>query len=531
MSFICRSACDMSIPACQGAEKQLSGVNAAIYNALMERIQHIADSNSTSTVFTITAGELGLGKLSFTAADLGVTEIMSNDGEVSEEARLAVFEKTGYDLNLIIQALLLNNPYNMFWYDASADASGTGFDIDYVYNIGKLDVNLSGSIDIAMPVAADFSAGQHIVSQSAIAAGQKALKNAGAIVKKYEKMTDDQKLYCYAREIASLVSYNAAVAQGRTAYGNPWQLIWVFDGDSATNVVCEGYTRAFQYLCDRTNFSGNVACRTVAGTLKDGSGEGTHMWNMVTMGNGKNYIVDATNFDGGTDVFNTEYLLTGATADVSADSFAVGTKTGRVIYTYDAITRLLYPQLELTPAGSSWQLTPIKVKSLKIKADSKKIAAGKSIQLKTVVLPEEAGNKKVAWKTSDKKVAAVSSTGKVTFKKKAGGKKVTITAAAKDGSGRKASIKLQCMKGIVKKVGITGKTTVKAGKTVKLKSTVTASRDAYKGLIWKSSNTDYATVRNGKVKTYKAGKGRSVIITATAADGSKKKASVKIRIK
>ena len=98
MSFICRSACDMSIPACQGAEKQLSGVNAAIYNALMERIQHIADGDSTSTVFTITAGELGLGKLSFTAADLGVTEIMSNDGEVSEEARLAVFEKTGdYD--------------------------------------------------------------------------------------------------------------------------------------------------------------------------------------------------------------------------------------------------------------------------------------------------------------------------------------------------------------------------------------------------------------------------------------------------
>lgn len=28
------------------------------------------------------------------------------------------------------------------------------------------------------------------------------------------------------------------------------ELIWVFDGDSSTNVVCEGYAKAFQYLCD-----------------------------------------------------------------------------------------------------------------------------------------------------------------------------------------------------------------------------------------------------------------------------------------
>ena len=115
----------------------------------------------------------------------------------------------------------------------------------------------------------------------------------------------------------------------------------------------------------------------------------------------------------------------------------------------------------------------------------------------------------------------------------AGGRKVTITAIAKDGSGVKGTYKITSVKGTVKKITITGsKTTLKAGKSLKLKAKVTASKGAYKKVIWTSSNTKYAKVTaSGKVRTYRAGKGKKVKITARAADGSGKKKTVTIKLK
>ena len=118
------------------------------------------------------------------------------------------------------------------------------------------------------------------------------------------------------------------------------------------------------------------------------------------------------------------------------------------------------------------------------------------------------------------------------MKKKSGGKSVIITATAKDGSGVKATYKIKSMKGVVKKVTISGKKSMKAGKTLKLKAKVTATKNANKKLKWMSSNKKYATVSSsGKVKALKAGKGKKVKITAMATDGSGKKKSVTIKIK
>ena len=136
------------------------------------------------------------------------------------------------------------------------------------------------------------------------------------------------------------------------------------------------------------------------------------------------------------------------------------------------------------------------------------------------------------WTTSNKKYATVDKNGVVKFNKKAAGKTVTITAYATDGSGKKATFKIKIMKGTIKKIKITGKKTVKAGKTLSLKAKVTASKGANKKLKWTSSNTKYATVSgSGKVKALKAGKKKSVKITAMATDGSGKKATVTIKIK
>lgn len=172
----------------------------------------------------------------------------------------------------------------------------------------------------------------------------------------------------------------------------------------------------------------------------------------------------------------------------------------------------------------------VKVTKIVISGASHKVAVGKSIMLKAAVSPTNAANKQVAWKSSDKKYVTVSSKGKVTAKK--AGKTVTITATANDGSGKTATYKITPVKGKVKSVKISGKKTVKAGKSVKLTAKVsTTGKNANKALAWKSSNEKYATVDSkGKVKTKKAGKGKKVTITATATDGSNKKAKVIIKI-
>ena len=174
----------------------------------------------------------------------------------------------------------------------------------------------------------------------------------------------------------------------------------------------------------------------------------------------------------------------------------------------------------------------VKVTSIRLSGLSKQIAAGKKLTLKAAVLPKTASNKKLLWKSSNTKVATVTQGGVVTLKKKTGGKKVTITATATDGSKKYASWKITSMKGIVKKIKITGSKPVKAGKKLKLKAKVTATKKANKKLLWMSSNTKYATVNaKGIVTTKKSAKGKTVKITAMATDGSGKKKTVKIKMK
>lgn len=174
----------------------------------------------------------------------------------------------------------------------------------------------------------------------------------------------------------------------------------------------------------------------------------------------------------------------------------------------------------------------VKVGKIKLLGVSKKISEGKKIVLKTVISPNNASNKTIVWKSSNPKVATVTQSGIVTMKKKTGGKKVAITAIATDGSNKYASWKIISMKGVVKKVKINGKKRIKAGKTLKLKAKILATKHANKKLLWKSNNSKLATVnQKGVVKVHKKAKGKTIKITAFATDGSNKKSTIKIKVK
>ena len=215
-------------------------------------------------------------------------------------------------------------------------------------------------------------------------------------------------------------------------------------------------------------------------------------------------------------------------ATVSAEGVVTGVKAGTAVITASAGS----VKAECTVTVSKPAPAVTKVTKVTVTASARNIAAGKKVQLKAAVAPSKATNKAVTWKSSNTKVATVSSKGVVTFNKKAGGKKVTITATAKDGSKKYGKITLTCMKGSVKKITLSGAKTLKAGKTTKVKAKVTTMNGtANKTLAWTSSNTKIATVdKTGKVKAVKGKKG-TVTITARATDGSGKKATIKIRVK
>ena len=151
-------------------------------------------------------------------------------------------------------------------------------------------------------------------------------------------------------------------------------------------------------------------------------------------------------------------------------------------------------------------------------------------QLRVNTLPEAAGDE-VIWKSSSVKIAEVDQTGLVTFYK-AG--TVTITAAAADGSGKKASVKL-VGKTFVTGITLSGPDTVAAGKTSAVSAVVSPEDAGSKKLTWTvladGQPTKQAKVSNGNV-TVNAKTGSGVVLTviAKAADGSDVTASKDIRV-
>lgn len=176
----------------------------------------------------------------------------------------------------------------------------------------------------------------------------------------------------------------------------------------------------------------------------------------------------------------------------------------------------------------------IKVSNIELTAEYKTVKAGKKVNAQATISPFDATNQTLTWTSSNEQYATVNSEGVVTTKKAGIGKTVTITAEANDGSGKKATIKIKIVKNVkATKIKLSAKNiTVKAGKKVTIKATFSPSNVSSKKLTWTSSNKKYATVNSkGVVTTKKAGKGKTVKITAKAKDGSGKKATIKLKIK
>ena len=312
------------------AGNRLSESEKALYDYLKEQIEKVAAGTTPSTQFTMQDTD----KLS--------KWLEGNSFATEDELK----QKLNSLLQSVTSALLSDCVYELYWFDKT---EGTGMNLSYSSNDGKnITVTL---LKISFSVAKEYQGSGYnkdtpTVDTNKTGGASAAKTKALEVVADNSAKTDYEKLIAYRDYICTQVSYNnnAASNDYTGGYGDPWQLIYVFDGDQNTNVVCEGYAKAFMYLCDLTTWQdSSLSCYLATGVMDGGTGAGEHMWNIVTMGN-QNYLVDVTNSDAssvGAAVLGASsplFLVGNSTGSIASGySFAIGSQV--ISYTYDQDTR------------------------------------------------------------------------------------------------------------------------------------------------------------------------------------------------
>ena len=134
----------------------------------------------------------------------------------------------------------------------------------------------------------------------------------------------------------------------------------------------------------------------------------------------------------------------------------------------------------------------VRATDVEISSSSIKVYETKSKTLKATVLPAEASNKSVTWKSSDTKIAKVDSKGKVT-----GVKPGTAYISATTANGKyTAKCKVTVLKVTYSEKIMLDKSnlTLDDGKSYYLEATVFPENTTTKTLVWSSSNTKVAKV-------------------------------------
>ncbi len=331
----------------------LSDMNQIIYSKLKSQIEKVAAGDSTSTVFTVSVEDLGLTSAVWTAEDLGLPYLTVN-GQLTDAAKEAIIDQLEIDTGRVLDALLAQCPYELYWHDKTAGVriSGPG------YSFNTRQVRITSGFTFSFNVAGNYADGQYSVSRYHIGRVVYAVETANEIVSEAAGFSDQDKLMYYKDRICDLVSYDYAALNSSYGYGDPWQLISVFDDDESTNVVCEGYSKAFKYLCDLSTFDDQeLECILVSGIMSGATGAGDHMWNIVTIGGG-NYLVDVTNCDEDSIGAPDQLFLVGTEDGSVQDGYTFSLAGGDIYYSYDETTLGTYGS-ELELSFGKYEGTPV----------------------------------------------------------------------------------------------------------------------------------------------------------------------------
>ena len=359
-----------AMPLANRGEEALTGAGLSVYRQLKEFIAKIAAGEQTTTVYNTVLRWEDLPQTAWTAEELGVDSVVLENGTTANpEAQQAVYEIIGYHPEIlpeIVGYLLYDCPYDLYWFDKTA-----GYSYSPVCNLfveernGEKVLALHPTtVRLYFKVAGAYAsegaaADEYITDPAKTAAASAAAANARQIVADQAGRSDYEKLIAYRDAICELVGYNYEAAAGGVAYGDPWQIVYVFDGDPATNVVCEGYAKAFQYLFDQSSFAGDLSSRMVTGLM--GYSQASlerHMWNVVTMEDGANYLVDVTNSDTGMAGYGGGLFLSGGNWSDIDDGYRLP-EAGNLLFSYDSDTYGIYSQEQLALSATDYDPTAV----------------------------------------------------------------------------------------------------------------------------------------------------------------------------
>ena len=320
----------------------LPGELSSVYNEVKPMVKQVADGTRVSTIFEIP------GTWTKPKSEWGITGAVISAGKLTAEASAAI--EAAFNLDALMQRMLSEMPYELYWFDKT---EGIGMSYGVSLSGENLTVkNLKLSMYISQAYAKINEGGatyDPLTADTAkTSAAKRAAENATQVVAANNAKSDHEKLKAYLDYIKDAVSYNNEAANNNaTPYGDPWQIIYVFDNNPLTNVVCEGYAKAFKHLCDLSSFSeSDLFCSLVTGTMTVGTSAGPHMWNIVTVG-GRNYLVDVTNCDADTVGAPDELFLCGAAENEPSKKYTATAGSQSIVYEYDADTLSDYASSDL----------------------------------------------------------------------------------------------------------------------------------------------------------------------------------------
>lgn len=346
----------------------LTGLDKTIYEKLKAKIKEVAEQGG-STEFTLSLEELGI-KTQWTKEELGITGEWAENGTFTQETVGALQAKVfTQDNQKIIRTLMVDCPYDLYWYDKTAGSISSS--IPTSASTSGNTLTFTTGLTYKFHVAGTYQDSQdyRVKPNGASDIPAKAMAIVNEVAQ--TASSDYEKLLAYKNWICENVSYNDEAADNDTPYGDPWQIIYVFDNNPATNVVCEGYAKAFQYLCDLSDFH-DAVCYTVSGTMSGDltggvSSSGGHMWNIVRTSDGS-YLVDVTNCDEGTVGAPDKLFLKAPNANGSVDGGYTFTLNGNnYTFAYYGDVKSLYGSTILTLAKDNY---PVPALSLSYTAPS-----------------------------------------------------------------------------------------------------------------------------------------------------------------
>lgn len=353
---------------------KVTGADTRVYNYIKDKTKKLNEGNASSTTITIPLNVLGLNKpftkTQFKKLKAGYNK-KTRDLKISKKNFFKIFETKGINDSNIFLMFYLNDPLEFSWIKYFGDDVSyyVGQSKNYKLKVkkkknGYLLYNKKNALPLTIEPAAAYGNNGKL-SSSGRKRIRSAIAYANSIIQQNAGYDDLTKLRNYKKAICDLTSYDDYYeSEYKAGYYDDASMISVFDQNAYTGTICQGYSRAFKYLCDHTTFqSPNIKCYIVIGMMKgseENSSWGGHMWNMVHMSDEKNYVCDITNSDTGYDdvsIFMNGATLTDTTGMSYMTNFRNTTETYSLYYRYFNIKPYYADPSVLLPTTEDYVIT------------------------------------------------------------------------------------------------------------------------------------------------------------------------------